>query len=49
MPQGASMEEILIDRGQFALENRVEMLDDGRIAPHGRSPRMVVTDATLEG
>src|SRR3954452_22504551 len=34
VPQHPCMQEILVDGGQFILENRIEMLDDGRVAAH---------------
>src|SRR5947208_6892656 len=40
MAQHTRMQEVLIDRGQFVFEHRIEMLDDGGIAPHGRPPRL---------
>jgi hypothetical protein len=36
MPQHAGMQEILIDRSQLVLQNRVQMLQNGRIATHSR-------------
>ncbi len=39
MPQRAGMQEILIDRGKLVFQHRIQMLQDGRIATHGRPPR----------
>jgi hypothetical protein len=36
MPQHAGMQGILIDRGQLVFEHRIQMLQNGRIAAHGR-------------
>src|SRR4029077_12891853 len=40
MAQHPGMEEILIDRGQLALEHRIQMLDDSLIAAHARPPQL---------
>jgi hypothetical protein len=30
----------LVDRGQLVFQGRVQMLDNGRIAPHARPPEV---------
>src|SRR5206468_2734443 len=39
MAQHPRMQKILIDRGQLVLEHRIQMLDDGLVAPHCRPPQ----------
>src|SRR5438874_2114497 len=39
MAQHPRMQKILIDRGQLVLEHRIQMLNDGLVAPHCRSPQ----------
>ena len=44
MPEHAGMQEVLIDRGQLVFKNRVQMLQNNRIATYGRLPKNVGVD-----
>jgi hypothetical protein len=39
MPQHPRVQEILVDRGQLVFQDRIQMLDNGRIASHRRPPQ----------
>jgi hypothetical protein len=40
MAQHPRMQEVLVDRGELVLQHRIQMLDDGLIAPHVRPPQL---------
>src|SRR5439155_20867730 len=48
MAQHPRMQEILVDGSELGFQHRIQMLDDGLIAPHVRPPQMSACAATAK-